>query len=71
MNKISQKEKGGTPSRRFQLDKGSAKLMGVCGGIADYAGIDPMLVRAGFVIGALISVGTAGLVYVAVGLIAD
>ncbi len=71
MNDVSKNNAGGPPSRNFQLDKPNAKLMGVCGGIGNYVGIDPMLVRVGFVIGGLVSVGTAGLIYVAIGLIAD
>jgi phage shock protein C len=40
-----------TPRRtRFYLDKRNAKFMGVCSGIADYTGIDPLLVRVGFVL---------------------
>ncbi len=30
-----------------------AQLEGVCGGIAEYIGVDPTFVRLGFVIGAL------------------
>jgi phage shock protein PspC (stress-responsive transcriptional regulator) len=72
MNDVTKNTKGGPPwGKNFRLDKANAKLMGVCGGIANYAGIDPILVRVGFVIGALVSVGTAGLIYVGIGLIAD
>lgn len=71
MNDVSKRNAGGPPSNQFRLDKANAKLMGVCGGIGNYVGIDPMLVRVGFVIGGLVSVGTAGLIYVAIGLIAD
>jgi len=40
-----------TPRRtRFYLDKRNAKFLGVCSGIADYTGIDPLLVRVGFVL---------------------
>jgi phage shock protein C len=40
-----------TPRRtRFYLDKRNGKFMGVCSGIADYTGIDPLLVRVGFVL---------------------
>lgn len=59
------------PSGGFRLDKGNAKLMGVCGGIANSMGLDPMIVRIAFVLGAFFSVGTAGLIYLAIGLIAD
>jgi phage shock protein C len=64
---------GGEPAagRGFHLDRYNGKVMGVCGGIAEYAGIDPTLVRIGFVLGAFVSFGTAALIYVAIGLIAD
>ncbi|PZU11864.1 envelope stress response membrane protein PspC [Sphingomonas sp.] len=40
-----------TPSRtRFYLDKRNGKFMGVCSGVADYTGIDPLLIRVGFVL---------------------
>ena len=40
-----------TPRRtRFYLDKRNGKFMGVCSGIADYTGVDPLLVRVGFVL---------------------
>lgn len=35
---------------KFYLDKRNAKLMGVCAGIADYAGIDVTWVRVGTVL---------------------
>ena len=34
----------------FYLDKRNGKFMGVCSGIADYTGIDPLLIRVGFVL---------------------
>ena len=71
MNKISNNGAGGPPSRGFRLDKGNAKLAGVCAGIANSIGTDPMLVRVGFVIAGLASIGTAALIYIAVALIAD
>jgi phage shock protein C len=40
-----------TPRRtRFYLDKRNGKFMGVCAGIADYTGVDPLLIRVGFVL---------------------
>lgn len=71
MSQIERKTTGGTPSTGFRLDRCNAKIWGVCSGIANYTKIDPMLVRVGFVVGALLSVGTAALVYAAIGLIAD
>lgn len=34
----------------FRLDRGAAKLMGVCAGVGNATGIDPFLVRLGAVI---------------------
>ena len=39
---------------KYYLDKRNAKLMGVCSGIADYTGVDVMLVRIGMVLITLI-----------------
>jgi len=71
MSQIERKTSGGTPSNGFRLDRSNAKICGVCSGIANYTKIDPMLVRVGFVVGALVSLGTAALIYAAIGLIAD
>ncbi|MHA6333052.1 PspC domain-containing protein [Qipengyuania sp. CAU 1752] len=70
MNQISNKN-GGQPSKDFRLDRSNAKVWGVCAGIARYFGIDPMLVRIGFVAGTLIGFGSLILVYIAIALIAD
>jgi phage shock protein PspC (stress-responsive transcriptional regulator) len=71
MNNITRNSDGKPPRVGFRLDKTNGKVFGVCAGIADYAGIDTMLVRIGFVVGALVSFGTAALVYLAIALIAD
>lgn len=60
-----------TPSRSFRLAKADGKLLGVCGGIADYFGINATWVRIGFVAGTLIGFGSLILVYLAIALIAD
>ncbi|MDO6415897.1 envelope stress response membrane protein PspC [Sphingomonas sp. BIUV-7] len=40
-----------TPRRtHFYLDKREGKFLGVCSGIGDYTGIDPLLIRVGFVL---------------------
>lgn len=61
----------GSSSKTFRLDKSNAKIWGVCGGIANYFGIDATLVRIGFVAGTLIGLGSLLLVYIAIALIAD
>jgi phage shock protein C len=47
------------------------KLFGVCGGIADYLGVDATLIRILFVVFFLVGSGTPALVYLALGLILD
>ena len=71
MSNIQRKSGGRPPQSGFRLDKTNGKLMGVCSGIANSTGIDPMIIRIAFVLGAFFSVGTAGLIYLAIGLIAD
>lgn len=71
MSKIVNNGGGRPPQTGFRLNKRDGKLMGVCSGIADATGIDPVIIRIGFVLGAFFSVGTAGLIYLAIGLIAD
>ncbi|ABC62769.1 envelope stress response membrane protein PspC [Erythrobacter litoralis] len=39
-----------TPRTTLYRDKQNAKLMGVCSGIADYTGVNPLWVRLGFLV---------------------
>ena len=57
--------------RSFQLDRRDAKLAGVCAGIGNYFGVDPLWVRLGFAAGTIIGFGSLILVYIAIALIAD
>ena len=57
-------------SPSFRLDKSGAKLAGVCGGIANYMNIDPLIVRLVFVIGTLVGFGSFLLIYLAIWLLA-
>jgi phage shock protein C len=43
-----------TRSSKFEVDRSEAKLMGVCAGIARHVGIDPTIVRVGFVVATII-----------------
>ena len=56
---------------KFRLDKSNAKLMGVCGGIANWAEIDVTMVRILWALAVLFGVGAPVLVYILIGLIAD
>lgn len=70
MNQLSS-NRGGPPAKNFRLDRSNGKIWGVCAGIANYFGIDPMLVRIGFALGTIIGFGSLILVYAAIALIAD
>jgi phage shock protein C len=54
----------------FRLNKTDGKFMGVCAGLADYSGIDLMLIRVGLVLLTLCGVGSTILLYLLVGLVA-
>lgn len=58
-------------SRKFGLDRANAKMAGVCAGLARWMGVDPLLVRIGFVAGTLLGFGSFILIYLAIWLIAD
>jgi phage shock protein C len=55
---------------RFLINRRDAKLMGVAAGFADYTGVDPLLVRLGFVALTLLTGPVMILFYVLAGLLA-
>jgi phage shock protein C len=55
---------------RFLINRRDAKVMGVAAGLADYTGVDPTVIRLGFVAGTLITGGIVILFYVLAGLLA-
>lgn len=59
-----------SPRTRFYRDKHNGKVMGVCSGIADYTGVNPLWVRLAAVL--LVLMGFALLIpaYLAVGVLA-
>ena len=60
------------PSRtKFYLDKADGKVMGVCAGLADYTGIDLSLMRIMVLFAILMSGGSALLLYLIAGIVAD
>ena len=71
MSQLDRNRHAVTPSRSFRLAKADGKLLGVCGGIANYFGINATWVRVGFVAGTVIGFGSLILVYLAIALIAD
>lgn len=58
-------------SKSFGLDHADGKIAGVCGGIAKYFGINPLIVRLVFLVGAVAGFGSFILIYLAIWLLAD
>jgi phage shock protein C len=57
-------------NQRFLINRGDAKIMGVAAGLADYTGVDPTIVRLGFIAATLITGPVMILFYVLAGLLA-
>lgn len=57
-------------SKSFRLDHADGKIGGVCGGIAKYFGINPLVVRLIFAVGAIAGFGSFILIYLAIWLLA-
>jgi phage shock protein C len=55
---------------RFLINRGDAKVMGVAAGLSDYTGIDPTLVRLGFIAATLLTGPVMILFYVLAGVLA-
>ena len=72
MSALDRQRPAVTPARTgFRLDRTNGKIFGVCSGIANTFGIDPMLVRIGFAAGAILGFGSFILIYLAIALIAE
>ena len=57
-------------NERFLINRNEAKIMGVAAGLADYTGVDPTMVRLGFVALTLLTGPVMILFYVLTGLLA-
>ena len=55
---------------RFLVNRRDAKIMGVAAGLSDYTGVDPLLIRLGFVAALLMTGPIAILFYLVTGLLA-
>ena len=55
---------------RFLINRGDAQVLGVAAGLADYRGVDPTIIRLGFVALTLLTGPVMILFYVLTGLIA-
>ena len=56
---------------RFLVNRRDARIMGVAAGLADYTGVDPLIIRLAFVAAVLIAGPVAILFYLVTGLLAD
>ncbi|MEQ1537719.1 MAG: PspC domain-containing protein [Sphingorhabdus sp.] len=56
---------------KLTLNRANKKILGVCAGLADWSGIDAMIVRVAFVLTTLVGFGSPILIYIALGLILD
>lgn len=56
---------------KFYLDKGNAKIWGVCSGLADYTGIDATWVRVGMVLLTVLVTGLTIPAYILAAMLAD
>ena len=59
------------PQGKFLRSSNDRKLGGVCGGLAAYLQVDPLLVRVLWVVGTLVSMGIGILAYVLLWVLAD
>jgi phage shock protein PspC (stress-responsive transcriptional regulator) len=69
MSALQQQDRGGTPTE-FRLDRANGKVMGVCAGLANRFGGDPLAWRLMFVLGTVLGFGCRVFVYLAIGLLA-
>ncbi|WP_265569634.1 PspC domain-containing protein [Sphingomicrobium nitratireducens] len=58
-------------ANKFLVKKSEAKIMGVAAGLADYTGVDALLIRLGLVGATLLTGGIVIVFYILTGLLAD
>lgn len=56
---------------RLTLDKTNKKILGVCAGLANWSGMDAMIVRLIFAVATLIGFGSPILIYILLAMILD
>jgi phage shock protein C len=66
---LDQKDK--TMNGRFVINRTRAKVMGVCAGLADWMGIDVLVVRLGVIVATLVTGPVAVLLYILTGWLAS
>jgi phage shock protein C len=56
---------------RLTLDKTNKKILGVCAGLANWSGIDAMIIRLIFAVATLVGFGSPVLIYILLAMILD
>jgi phage shock protein C len=56
---------------RLTLDKTNKKILGVCAGLANWSGIDAMIIRLIFAIATVVGFGSPVLIYILLAMILD
>jgi phage shock protein C len=56
---------------RLTLDKANKKILGVCAGLANWTGMDAMIIRLIFAVATVVGVGSPVLIYILLALILD
>ena len=69
MNPVDRRD-AASPAK-FHLDRTGGKFLGVCQGLANCLNVDPLIVRAVFVLGMLFGFGSIVLIYLLIALLAD
>jgi len=68
---VSLNKEDKTMNGRFVVNPARSKVMGVCAGLADWMGIDVLVVRLGVVIATLLTGPVAVLIYILTGWLAN
>lgn len=71
MSALRPDQTAGHSADSFRLDKANGKFMGVCAGLANRYGMDPLAWRLIFVLGTLFGFGSLIILYLAIGLLAE
>ncbi len=64
-------KKDKTMNGRFVINPARAKIMGVCAGLADWLGVDVLVVRLGVIVATLMTGPVAVLLYILTGWLAN
>jgi len=56
---------------RLTLDKSNKKFLGVCAGLANWTGIDALIIRLIFAVATVIGIGSPILIYILLAMILD